>query len=60
MPPKFERLITALNRLGGDPAVAGRVIRNGRLVGRLHSLGHEIDGIFGTKLYAVKDSRRHR
>lgn len=38
----------------------GRVIRNGRLVGRLHSLGQEIDGIFGTKLYAVKDSRRHR
>jgi hypothetical protein len=38
----------------------GRVIRNGRLVGRLHSLGQQIDGIFGTKLYAVKDSRRHR
>jgi hypothetical protein len=38
----------------------GRVISKGRLVGRLHSLGREVDDIFGTKLYAVKDSRRHR
>jgi hypothetical protein len=38
----------------------GRVIRDGRLVGRLIDLGHEIDGIFGTRLFAEKDSRRLR
>jgi hypothetical protein len=58
-----ERAATEVIRAAYQEATGnkgGRVIRNGRLVGRLHSLGHEIDGIFGTKLYAVKDSRRHR
>jgi hypothetical protein len=54
----IEAIRAAYQELTGNKG--GRVIRNGRLVGRLHSLGHEIDGIFGTKLYAVKDSRRHR
>jgi hypothetical protein len=38
----------------------GRVIRNGRLAGRLAALGRNIDAIFGTRLYAVKDSTRLR
>jgi hypothetical protein len=39
----------------------GRVIDNdGRLTGRLQRLGREIDGIFGTQLFAEKDSRRLR
>lgn len=38
----------------------GRVISEGKLVGRLIRLGHEIDGIFGTKLFAENDSRRLR
>jgi hypothetical protein len=54
----IEAIRAAYQELTGNKG--GRVIRNGRLVGRLHSLGQEIDGIFGTKLYAVKDSRRHR
>ena len=38
----------------------GRVIREGKLVGRLITLRREIDAIFGTKLVAEKDSRRLR
>jgi hypothetical protein len=37
-----------------------RVIRRGRLAGNLFALGREIDSIFGTTLFAVKDSRRLR
>jgi hypothetical protein len=39
----------------------GRAISaDGRLTGRLHRLGRDIDGIFGTRLFAEKDSRRLR
>jgi hypothetical protein len=54
----IEAIRAAYQELTGNKG--GRVIRNGRLVGRLHSLGREIDDIFSTKLYTVKDSRRHR
>jgi hypothetical protein len=33
---------------------------SGKLAGRLIGLGHEIDRIFGTALFAEKDSRRLR
>jgi hypothetical protein len=36
----------------------GRVILRGRLNGRLIALGREIDVVFGTDLFSVKDSRR--
>jgi hypothetical protein len=38
----------------------GRVISVGKLAGRLNRLGREIDGVFGTKLFSVKDSKRLR
>jgi hypothetical protein len=38
----------------------GRVIREGKLTGRLVWLGREIDRIFQTKLFAETDSRRLR
>jgi hypothetical protein len=38
----------------------GRVTKDGQLVGKLVRLGREIDGIFQTKLFADKDSRRLR
>jgi hypothetical protein len=38
----------------------GRVINEGRLDGRFFRLGREIDSIFGTQLFPVKDSRRLR
>jgi hypothetical protein len=39
----------------------GRAIgADGRLTGRLHRLGRDIDVIFGTQLFAEKDSRRLR
>jgi hypothetical protein len=54
----IEAIRAAYQEVTGNKG--GRVIRNGRLVGRLQSLGREVDNIFGAKLYAVKDSRRHR
>jgi len=38
----------------------GRVLFNGKLAGKFNRLGREIDGIFGTSLFAVKDSKRLR
>jgi hypothetical protein len=38
----------------------GRVIRDGKLVGKLDRLRREVDCIFGTKLFAARDSRRFR
>ena len=38
----------------------GRVIDKGNLAGRFVALGRDIDGIFGTALFAAKDSVRFR
>jgi hypothetical protein len=45
---------TAYRAITGNSG--GRVIRNGRLAGKLVALRREIGSIFGTELFAVKDS----
>jgi hypothetical protein len=54
----IEAIRSAYRALTGK--TGGRVIHAGKLDGRMVRLGREIDGIFGTKLFAAKDSVRLR
>jgi hypothetical protein len=56
----IEAIRNAYRALTGGRYKGGRQNRGGRLAGRFHQLGRDIDALFGTKLFAEKDSRRLR
>jgi hypothetical protein len=56
----IEAIRNAYRALTGGKYKGGRQNRGGRLAGRFHRLGRDIDALFGTKLFAEKDSRRLR
>jgi hypothetical protein len=56
----IEAIRNAYRALTGGKYKGSRQTHDGHLAGRFHQLGRDIDALFGTKLFAKKDSRRLR